>query len=114
MGRRALVVDDDPQVLELVTSMLEEFGCETVLAQSGIDALRTITADQKIDILISDIDLPGLKGSELAEWARNFRPELQVILLSGRETDSRGFPLLRKPFSESDLRRFMAETTGLC
>jgi FixJ family two-component response regulator len=64
-------------------------------------------------VLITDIQMPGLKGSELAARARQFRPELPVILLSGRETNSRGFPLLRKPFDQSDLRRVMAETTGL-
>jgi two-component system, cell cycle response regulator CpdR len=114
MSRRVLVVDDDALVLEVVASMLEELGCETLLARSGTEALRTIVKDQNIEILISDVDLPGLKGTELAEQARNFRPELRVLLLSGRETNSRGFPLLRKPFAEPDLRRVMAETTGLC
>src|ERR1700732_366121 len=108
MGHRVLVVDDDALVLEVVASMLEELGCETLLARSGTDALETIAKDQTIDILIADINMPGLEGSELAERARNFRPELQVILISGRETNSRGFPLLRKPFARSDLRRVMA------
>jgi len=113
MGRRVLVVDDDPLVLELVASMLEELGCETLLARSGTDALGTLTEDQTIDILIADINMPGLEGSELAERARGFRPELPVILLSGAETDSGGFPLLRKPFAQSDLRRVMVETAGI-
>jgi two-component system, cell cycle response regulator CpdR len=113
MGRRVLVVDDDPLVLEAVGVMLEELGCETLRARSGTAALGTIANDQTIDVLITDIQMPGLKGSELAARARQFRPELPVILLSGRETNSRGFPLLRKPFDQSDLRRVMAETTGL-
>ena len=114
MGRRALVVDDDPHVRELVASMLEEFGCETVVARSGTDALGTIANDQTIEILIADMNMPGLEGSDLAERARRVRPELKVMLISGREANGRGFPLLRKPFTEADLRRFMAETTGLC
>jgi CheY-like chemotaxis protein len=113
MGRRALVVDDDAQVLELVASMLEELGCETLLARSGTEALGTIANDQTIDVLVADITMPGLAGSALAERARSFRPELAVILLTGGAADSRGFPLLRKPFAQSDLRRVMAETTGL-
>ena len=113
MGRRALVVDDDAQVLELVASMLEELGCETLLARSGTEALGTIASDQTIDVLVADITMPGLAGSALAERARSFRPELAVILLTGGAADSRGFPLLRKPFAQSDLRRVMAETTGL-
>ena len=61
MGRRVLVVDDDPLVLELVASMLEELGCETLLARSGTDALGTLAEDQTIDILIADINMPGLR-----------------------------------------------------
>ena len=113
MGRRVLVVDDDVLVLEVVASMLEELGCETLRARSGIEALRTIANDRTIDVLIADINMPGLDGSALAARARDFRPELAVILLTGGAADSRGFPLLRKPFAQFDLRRLMAETTGL-
>ena len=113
MGRRALVVDDDTQILELVASMLEELGCETLLARSGTEALGTIANDQTIEILIADATMPGLEGSDLAARARRVLPELKVLLMSGGEADGRGFPLLRKPFTEPDLRRFMAEK-GLC
>jgi hypothetical protein len=56
--------------------------------------------------------MPGLSGCELAEVAKRTRPGLQVILLSGRETDGRGFPLIRKPFKESDLTRAITQNTG--
>ena len=114
MGRRVLVVDDDPLVLEVVASMLEELGCETLGVRSGTDALGTIAKDQAIDVLIADIDMPGLNGSVLATSVRNFRPELPIILITGGVTISRRFPLLHKPFARSDLERVMAETTGLC
>src|SRR5215470_17348311 len=92
--------------------MLEELGCDTVTARSGTDALGQLAMDRSIEILFADINMPGLSGTELAERARDFRPELRILLLSGRESDARGFPLLRKPFAESDLRRVMTETTG--
>ena len=114
MPRRALVADDDPLTLELIASMLEELGCETVTARSGTDALGQLARDRSIDILFTDINMPGLSGVELAERAQDYRAELRVLLLSGRESDAHGFPLLRKPFSESDLRQVMADTTGLC
>jgi CheY-like chemotaxis protein len=114
MARRALVVDDDPLVLETVVSMLEELGCETIPARSGTDALGQLARDQTVEILVADINMPGLSGVQLAERACAFRPELRVLLLSGREGDGRGFPLLQKPFSQPDLRRTMAETIGLC
>jgi two-component system, cell cycle response regulator CpdR len=114
MARRALVVDDDPLVLETVVSMLEELGCETILARSGSEALGQLAQNQSVEILIADINMPGLSGVQLALRACDFRPELRVLLLSGRETDGHGFPVLQKPFSQPDLRRTMAKTIGLC
>jgi CheY-like chemotaxis protein len=114
MPRRALVVDDDPLTRELIASMLDELGCETLTARSGTEALRQLANDHDIEILFTDINMPGLSGTELAMRARDFRPELRVLLLSGYESDGHGFPLLRKPFSQSDLRQVMSDTTGLC
>ena len=114
MGRRVLVVDDEPLVLEAVSFMLEERGCETVQARSGTDALRKIAQDQTIDVLIADIHMPGLDGLSLATRARSFRPELPIILITGGVTASSGFPILRKPFALPELERVMAETTGPC
>jgi two-component system cell cycle response regulator CpdR len=108
MGRRVLVVDDDVLVLELLASMLEELGCETLKARSGTEALGTIAKDHAVEILISDINMPGLSGSELAERAHSYRPKLRVILLTGGPSDSRDFPLLHKPFAQSDLQRLIA------
>jgi CheY-like chemotaxis protein len=114
MGRRVLVVDDDVLVLELLADMLADLGCDTLTARSATEALGTLADDQTIEILISDINMPGLAGSELAVRAHSYRPYLKVILLTGGTADSQGFPLLRKPFVQSDLQRIMAETTGLC
>jgi DNA-binding LytR/AlgR family response regulator len=107
MPRRALVADDDPLTPELIASMLEELGCETLTSRSGTDALGRLANDRNVDLLVADINMPGLSGIALAQTGAEF-------LLSGGESDGRGFPLLRKPFSQSDLRRVMAETTGLC
>jgi CheY-like chemotaxis protein len=63
MARRALVVDDDPLVLETVVSMLEELGCETIPARSGGEALGQLARDQSVQILVADINMPGLSGS---------------------------------------------------
>jgi CheY-like chemotaxis protein len=101
-------------LVALVAYMLADLGCDTLTARSATEALGTLANDQTIEILISDINMPGLAGSELAERACSYRPHLKVILLTGGTADSRGFPLLRKPFVQSDLRRVMAETTGLC
>jgi DNA-binding NtrC family response regulator len=114
MGRRVLLVDDDVLVLEVIAYMLADLGCDTLTARSATDALGAIANDETIEILISDINMPGLAGSELAEHACSYRPQLKVILITGGPADSRGFPLLRKPFGQSELARVMAEATGLC
>jgi DNA-binding NtrC family response regulator len=114
MARRVLLVDDDASVLELVSYMLADLDCDILTARSATEALGAIADDKTIEILISDINMPGLAGSDLAERARAYRPELRVILLAGGPADSRGFPFLRKPFAQSDLRRVMAEATELC
>jgi two-component system cell cycle response regulator CpdR len=64
--------------------------------------------------LITDINMPGMDGYELAERAARIRPTLKVLQLSGRERRRDGFPMLRKPFSEEDLARVMQQTTGVC
>ena len=112
--KRVLVVDDDPLLLGLTAEMLEDLGCEVRTANSGIDALDRIAGDQKIEILITDINMPGMSGYELAHRAKQVRSEIQIILLSGHETATHGLPLIRKPFLEADLKRVMSRTTGLC
>src|SRR5436305_11827151 len=62
MARRALVVDDDPLVLETVASMVEELGCETIPVRSGSEALGQLARDQTVEILIADVNMPGLSG----------------------------------------------------
>jgi len=114
MPRRALVADNDPLTVELIASMLQEIGCETVTARSGTEALGRLADERTVDLLIADIEMPGLSGIELAKRARSFRPEIPILLVSGAAADGRGFPFLQKPFSRSDLRRVMAETTGAC
>jgi CheY-like chemotaxis protein len=71
IGRRVFVVDDDILVLELLAYMLADLGCDTLTARSGSKALGTIAQDQTIEILFSDINMPGLDGSNLAARTQN-------------------------------------------
>jgi CheY-like chemotaxis protein len=83
-------------------------------AQTGTDALAVLDRDEKIDLLITDVTMPGMDGRQLAAKAKSLRRDLHVILASGREADGQPFPLLRKPFFRDDLERVMANTSGLC
>jgi two-component system, cell cycle response regulator CpdR len=114
MARTVLVVDDEPAVLEVVASMLEDLGCKVVTALNATDALELLAENEQIEVLFTDVNMPGMCGYELGDKARSIRADLQVMLLSGRESDGRGYPMVRKPFAIQDLARAMQHTTGMC
>ncbi|MCK1545287.1 response regulator [Bradyrhizobium sp. 159] len=114
MSHTVLVVDDDPAVLEVIVGMLEDLGCQVVSAQNGRDALDQIKENQDISVLITDINMPGMDGHELAELAKRIRPELKMLQLSGREPRRGGLPMIRKPFSFEELADVIQRTTGIC
>ena len=114
MGRVVLVVDDDSTVLDTVVFMLEELGCEVIGARNGQEALDELSRNDRIEILITDINMPEMDGHELAHRAQRIRPQLRVLQLSGREPRRGGYPMIRKPFSFDDLANTMQQTTGTC
>jgi two-component system cell cycle response regulator CpdR len=114
MNRTVLVVDDDPGVLEVIAGMLKELGCDVITAGSGLEALDQLGRNPRISVVITDINMPGMDGHELAERATNISPELRVLQLSGRERRRDGFPMIRKPFSQEELAIIMQRTTGVC
>jgi CheY-like chemotaxis protein len=105
VSRTVLVVDDEPLVLEITATMLEDLGCKVVTAGEGAEALTALGQNRQIEVLITDIHMPGMDGYELAGHVERLRPDVQILLLSGREADGHGLPMLRKPFLEEDLAR---------
>ncbi len=103
-----LVVDDEFLVALLTASMLEDLGCDVETSVHGNEALEKLAVDPRIEVLITDVNMPGITGYEVAARAQRMRPELKIILLSAAETDPRGWPLVRKPFLQADLTRVMA------
>jgi two-component system, cell cycle response regulator CpdR len=102
-------VDDEALIVVLTASWLEDLGCEVETAFNGSQALTKLWNDRHFEVLITDVNMPGISGYQLAERAKEMRPELKVIMLSGAETDPHGWPLVRKPFlirpNAGDLRR---------
>jgi CheY-like chemotaxis protein len=94
--------------------MLEDLGCEVQTSTNAEMALNILSSEPEIEVLLTDVNMPGVDGRQLAFRAKQMRPELQVLLLSGRDQDGYGFPIVHKPFLQSDLRRVMSASVGLC
>lgn len=103
-----LVVDDEPLVLDVTAVMLGELGCDVVTATNAREALAKLASDRSIEILLTDINMPGMNGFELARKARESRTDIAVVAMSGGSTDSHGgLPLIRKPLRLRDLSQLM-------
>jgi len=111
---RVLVVDDEVLIVLLTSAWLEDLGCEVETAVNGGEALAKLGTDQDIQVLITDVNMPGLSGYQVAHRAKEMRPDLQVILISGAESDPKGWRLLRKPIQQHDLIRAMADVGAKC
>jgi CheY-like chemotaxis protein len=101
-GIRVLVVEDEPVVATMVAAALEDLGCRVQTATNAGEALDILKQEAAIDLLFSDIVMPGsLNGVALAHEARSLRPDLGVVLTTGYTEDAgrtRGLRILRKPY----------------
>jgi len=83
-GETVLVVDDEPTVRMLVTEVLEELGYAALEAADASSGLRLLESDVRIDLLVSDVGLPGgMNGRQMADAARQRRPGLKVLFITG-------------------------------
>ncbi len=106
-GETVLIVEDDPAVRVLVSAVLKELGYAFVEAGDADTAVPIIESDQRIDLLISDVGLPGMNGRQLAEIGRQIRPELKVLFITGYAEHAAvrggfldpGMQLITKPFT---------------
>ncbi len=82
-GRRVLIVDDHKTFLLLLTHALKKLGvgCQVVSASDGFTALAQLK-QQSFDLMVTDYNMPGMNGLELAEAARQMVPNIQIILMS--------------------------------
>jgi CheY-like chemotaxis protein len=97
-----LVVEDDPGVRATAVDMLESLGLEVFDTYNGRDALRILSNQPEISALFTDVRMPGLSGTELANRARQMRPGLKVVLTSavvGEEGLPRLDGFVPKPFT---------------
>ncbi|HEY8607780.1 MAG TPA: PAS domain S-box protein [Noviherbaspirillum sp.] len=111
---KALLVDDEPDVLDMAAALFRTIGYEVFTANNGHDALDILTRHKDISVLFSDIMMPdGMTGVDLAQQARKMRPDLKILLASGyplpalkaRNAAIDEFTVMNKPFKLAELAK---------
>jgi PAS domain S-box-containing protein len=117
-GATVLVIDDEPTIRMLMVEVLEEAGYIVVDAGDGVAGLKILQSDIRIDLLITDVGLPGgMSGRQLAEAARARRPDLKVLFITGFAENAAvghghldpGMQMMTKPFVMAALANKAAE-----
>ena len=111
-GETVLVVDDEPSIRMLVTETLQDLGYGAIEAVDGPSGLRVLQSDTRIDLLVTDVGLPGsMNGRQMADAARVSRPHLKVLFITGFAENAvvgnghlePGMHVLTKPFAMETL-----------
>ncbi|NNM74216.1 PAS domain-containing protein [Enterovirga sp. DB1703] len=120
-GETVLVVDDEPTVRMLVTDVLAELGYAAIEAADGPSGLKVLQSDTRIDLLVTDVGLPGgMNGRQMADAARVTRPGLKVLFITGYAENAAvgngllepGMEVLTKPFAMETLASRIREMTA--
>jgi CheY-like chemotaxis protein len=106
-----LVVDDQEDVLNMAVELFRSLGYEVVAANNGLDALDILKRSPDIDVLFSDVVMPGISGLELAREARTLAPRMKIILASGyaapalaaEDATMDQFDFITKPYTMSQI-----------
>ncbi|CAO4180732.1 histidine kinase [Methylorubrum populi] len=101
-----LVVEDEPVVRDLVVEVLRDLGYRILEAETGPSGLGIVQTPVRIDLLVTDVGLPGFDGRQLADRARFVRPDLKVLFMTGYAENAmfggsrldRGMQMITKPF----------------
>ena len=119
-GETVLIVEDDPAVRVLVSTVLSELGYAFIEAGDADSALPILDSGQRIDLMISDVGLPGMNGRQLAEIGRQYRPGLKVLFITGYAEHAAvrggfldpGMQMITKPFTFDLLTAKVREMIG--
>jgi CheY-like chemotaxis protein len=113
-GEVILIVEDEPCVLEAGIQNLRELGYTTIAAPDAHSALQRLGAAERVDILFSDIVMPGgMDGFQLSVEARRLHPDIKVLLTSGYARTGmaadlpKDVPLLTKPYDRAQLAKHL-------
>lgn len=109
-----LVVEDEAFLREVVAESLQEAGYEVIHVGNGDEGLGVLQSDAPVDVLVSDIRLPGKSGYELAAAGKSLRPDLRIVLMTGYapslppELKAAVHRVLQKPFRIDSLAGVVA------
>jgi CheY-like chemotaxis protein len=121
-GETVLVIDDEPTIRMLIADVLTEAGYRVVEAQDGPSGMRIVQSGQRLDLLITDVGLPGgMNGRQIADAARTDRPGLKVLFITGFAENAAigaghlpaGMEVITKPFQVTDLASKVSEIIAL-
>jgi PAS domain S-box-containing protein len=117
-GERLLLVEDEPAVRLMASRALQQYGYQVIEAGDGREALRLLEGSERpINLVVTDVVMPGMDGPELARRAQRLRPGLPVLFMSGYTDDEivrrglleAGQPFLQKPYTPEALGEQVAE-----
>ena len=120
-GQTVLVVDDEASVRMLVTEVLEEMGYSAIEAADAKSGLRILQSNVRIDLLVTDVGLPGgMNGRQMADAARQVRPDLKILFITGYAENAAigahgldpGMYLIAKPFAMDSLGAHVRAIVG--
>ncbi|GGH15225.1 hypothetical protein GCM10007036_15070 [Alsobacter metallidurans] len=115
MPQLCLIVEDNFLIAMTMQDLMAELGWETIPAQNVDEAMHAFADQRKVDLLITDIRIPGGDGITLAKLFKSLQPSLQVIFATGcvleelEQARSTGFPVLTKPFDLTMLETALRE-----
>ncbi len=112
-GETVLVVEDDAAVRQLVVEVLSDLGYEALQAGTGDEALPVLRSDARLDLMITDVGLPGMNGRQLADIARQHRPALQILFMTGYAPDAAARPEFLAPGMEMVTKPFTMEALAV-
>ena len=116
--RSVLLVDDDVEVRQVAAVILGELGFQVIEASSAEDAMEVVRGPAAIDLLMTDLAMPGIGGMELAHLAKRARPGLKVLYTSAYVRAAEGSralghgPLIEKPWMLEQLRAVVEKLVG--
>ena len=120
-GETVLVIEDEPVVRGVILEMLDEQGYRTLEAVDGPSSLKILRSEERIDLLVTDVGLPGMNGRQVADQARESRPDLKILFITGYAESvaiadgflQPGMEMITKPFDLDHLaQRIRAMISG--